>query len=384
MGFVPTWSIIVGLLPTGSAYGVRTIDMWRNRTRKQPTLRVLTNLRNLVGHKVEGSDLRIEHSSASRGKFRSGIDLFFRSYQYDAVALYQPGRELISLSLLRTFASRFRKPMLVVVDIVFTKPNPTPLGKIKKWTKHVMWRQVDLFLNHFRDVSALKTYYGIPASRCRYIPFKVNSWEKVAGLKSQEGDYIFTGGKSRRDFHSFCQAMRSLPYKGIILTRGVKENAYHGTSFDESFVPGNVQLVHDDGSPGSWIRHIAESQFTVFCIAPDPISASGVGAYLLAMALRKCVIITDCPATRDILQDGKEAVIVPMQDPAALAEAIVRVSEDSGFRSRVAEAGYCYAASLGGEASLLHSIAKATVDALIRRRTRVGAGHVPQHPDVVR
>ena len=358
--------------------------MWRNRTRSQHTLRVLTNLRNLVGHKIGDVDLRIEHFPITRSRLRSGIHLFLKSYKYDAVVLYQPGKELISLSLLRTFASRIRKPMLVAVDIVFTRPDPTLSGRINTWIKRLVWQRVDLLLNHFKDVSALKTYYGIPAFKCRYIPFKVNSWEKVAVLETREGDYIFTGGKSRRDFHSFCQAMKSLPYRGIILTRYEKENAYHGTFFDELSVPDNVQIIHDDGSSDSWIRHIAESKFVVFCVDPDPVSASGVGAYLLAMALRKCVIITDCPATRDILKDGEEAVIVPMQDPAALARAIVSVSEDSAFRNRVAEAGYLYATSLGGEASLLHSIAKGTLEALILRRTRQGLGHAPQPPDVVR
>jgi len=354
--------------------------MWRNRTRSRRTLRALTNLRNLVGLKIGNVDLRIEHFPITRSRLKSGIHLFLKSYKYDAVVLYQPGMELLVLSLLRTFASRIRKPMLVVVDIVFTKPDSTLVDKIKKWAKHLMWMQVDLFLNHFKDVSALKTYYGIPASKCRYIPFKVNSWEKISRLEPQEGDYIFTGGRSRRDFYSFCQAMRSLPYKGIILTRGAKENAYHGTSFDESSVPDNVQLIHDDGSADSWIRYIAESKFVVLCVTRDPVSASSVGAYLLTMALRKCVIITDCPATRGILEDGEEAVIVPMQDPAALARAIVRVSEDSAFRNRVAETGHLYATSLGGEANLLQSIAKGTLDALILRRTRQGLGHAPPTP----
>jgi glycosyltransferase involved in cell wall biosynthesis len=347
------------------------MDMWRNRTRDQSKLRVLTNLRNLVGRKVENVDLRIDHFPTTRIGLGSSVRLFFKSQKYDAVVLYQPWRELIALSLLRTFAWPIRKPMLVAIDVVFTRPNQTLPGQIKRWVKSLIWRQVDLFLLHARDVSALKTYFGIPETKVRYIPFKVNSWEKIASLETHEGDYIFTGGKSRRDFRTFCQAMKLLPYKGIILTRYQEENVYHGTSFDESSVPDNIQLIHDDGSPGSWIRHIAESKFVVFCITPDSISASGVGAYLLAMALRKCVIITDCPATRDILQDGREAVIVPMQDPAALAKAIVRVSEDSDFRNRVAESGYLYAASLGGEAGLLQSIANASVDALIQRRARV-------------
>jgi glycosyltransferase involved in cell wall biosynthesis len=62
---------------------------------------------------------------------------------------------------------------------------------------------------------------------------------------------------------------------------------------------------------------------------------------LVAMALRKCVIITEGHATRGIIND--EALVVPPSDPAALAQAIRRGWEDDVLRQRVADNGRRYA-----------------------------------------
>jgi glycosyltransferase involved in cell wall biosynthesis len=92
------------------------------------------------------------------------------------------------------------------------------------------------------------------------------------------------------------------------------------------------------------------------------------------MALRKCVIISDCPATRGILVPDETAILVPMRDPQALAQAIRKAWNDDGYRRRVAEGGYRYALNLGGEATLMGNVARAVVDLVSRGRRVVGSG----------
>src|SRR5262249_30868957 len=96
----------------------------------------------------------------------------------------------------------------------------------------------------------------------------------------------------------------------------------------------------------------------------ETISPSGVGAYLLAMALKKCVIISDCPSTWGILHDGETAVLVPMRDVEALRFAIRKAWEREPFRRRIAEGGYRYACGLGDAATLVRNIAVAVADFL--------------------
>ena len=82
------------------------------------------------------------------------------------------------------------------------------------------------------------------------------------------------------------------------------------------------------------------------------------------MALKKCVIISNCPAVDGILENDKHAIIVPPGDVDALKNAITRAWTDDEYRNRIAENGYQYAMSLGGTDQLRHNIAKATVEYL--------------------
>jgi glycosyltransferase involved in cell wall biosynthesis len=87
------------------------------------------------------------------------------------------------------------------------------------------------------------------------------------------------------------------------------------------------------------------------------LKASGISTYLVAMALGKCVIMTDSPATQGLIDDG-HAVVVPPCDPAALRDAIARVASDAAFRERTAAAGKAYASALGDESRLAADIAR--------------------------
>ncbi|HEX8362139.1 MAG TPA: glycosyltransferase, partial [Longimicrobium sp.] len=93
----------------------------------------------------------------------------------------------------------------------------------------------------------------------------------------------------------------------------------------------------------------------VLPIQPGRLSPSGIGTYLVAMALGKCVVITESAATRGILDD-RHAVLVPPADAEALRAAVARVAEDRELRERTARGGREYALSLGGDERLERDI----------------------------
>jgi len=90
------------------------------------------------------------------------------------------------------------------------------------------------------------------------------------------------------------------------------------------------------------------------------------------MALGKCVIISDSPATRGILKDGEQAVVVPPADPALLRAAVVKASEDADHRARIAQAGREYALSLRDEDRLADDIVHEVTRAIGRERRQPG------------
>jgi len=72
-----------------------------------------------------------------------------------------------------------------------------------------------------------------------------------------------------------------------------------------------------------------------------PSEAEGFGLVLIeAMAAGVPVVATEAPGIRDVVQDGETGLLVPVGAPAALAEAIRRVLEDSALRERLIQAAF--------------------------------------------
>jgi glycosyltransferase involved in cell wall biosynthesis len=303
---------------------------------------------------------------------RDAVRTHIQSLAANAVVIDQEPATLLMLCALRTLLP-LPYPPLVSLDLVLSRPDTDWMGRVKGLAKRWLLRQVSRYLVHMKDTRAWRSSYGIAAPRTRYVPFKVNGLADVLSRQVHEHPYVFTGGKSRRDYQTFCQAMALTGYPALIVTPLGGESAAHGTRLGELRRPPNVALVHDDGSHESWVRQLAGAKVVVFCIAPQTISPSGVSAYLLAMALRKCVIISDCPATRGILVPDETAILVPMQDPAAVAEAVRKAWCDDAYRRRIAEGGYRYALSLGGEDVLVGNVAREVI-ALLGKRGSANRG----------
>jgi glycosyltransferase involved in cell wall biosynthesis len=60
------------------------------------------------------------------------------------------------------------------------------------------------------------------------------------------------------------------------------------------------------------------------------------GALATGLSLGKAILATDLPAFRDLLTDGKDAVLVPPGDSNALAEAILDLYQRPDFRKHLA------------------------------------------------
>lgn len=135
----------------------------------------------------------------------------------------------------------------------------------------------------------------------------------------------------------------------------------HGTDLAalSADLPPNVEIKHDDGTYESWLAFMARSRMVVLPITRASIYAHGAGTYLVAMALKKCVIVSENEGSHGILDDG-QAVLVPVGDSDALRRAIVRVWKDDAYRDKVAEAGYKYALTMGDEESLQQRILEAS------------------------
>lgn len=317
------------------------------------TLRILSNLPTLDAYPVAGLSVRHTCIGEHAGVW-TAFSLFVRSFRNDVILLDGNEPCLWLLCLLR-WLWPFGGCRLVCVDIMFVKPI-TMKQRLASTLMRILLKRVDRFIHYFKDLEGYERYFGIGPARSSFVPFKVNSWEQVpaADELSSDGDCVFTGGRSLRDIDTFLAAMRRVPYAGVLLYHDLPRMAENGTPLSLADLPANVRGIEDDGSAGSWLEQMRRAKVVVLTTLPSSIRAIGVTSYLMAMALKKCVIITDGPATRGVLSD--EAILVPAGDPAALAAAIERVWHDPLLREETAARGRAYAEQLGGTERLFRDI----------------------------
>jgi glycosyltransferase involved in cell wall biosynthesis len=251
-----------------------------------------------------------------------------------------------------------RKP-LVAVDMVLTRPEGA-LAWAAALRKRLLLSRVDHFINYFKRSDGYRKYYGITPERSSFVHFKPNIRYRYRPWEDREGEYVLCFGKSRRDYDTFFRAAARIPFPCAIPRPNIEALRKHGSRFTYSLqqLPSNVRLLEDDGSERSMIRALEGAKVVALPILKKNLVA-GIGVYLNAMYLRKCVIITEGSGASDVLAD--EALFVPPEDPIALAAAIRRCWEDDVLRTTIARRGHTHACSLGGEPELLQRILEATV-----------------------
>ena len=326
---------------------------------------VFSNLSGLQHPRISRLDIVPSGGGLSRA-LRSAVRTAWRARNADAVLLNCAVTDALVLSgMLRLLRARCA---VVVSDPVMNVPYGKAAG-LRAMLKRWLFQRVDLFLVHQVDLAEYSRLYGITAERSRYVPFKVNLLDIISRLDREEGDYIFSCGVTNRDWATLGAATRDLPYRVLVSMQDLEHLQRMGAVAvpprREDFGT-NATFVENGADPREWLTLAARSRCVVLPVTADAINPSGVSTYLSLMALGKCVILSDGPASRGILVD--EAVIVSPADPRALRAQIERVWNDDLHRRATAALGEAYARSLGGSERLLKDLASHVVDLLERRQ----------------
>lgn len=320
-------------------------------------IRVISNLRRLDGVQA-GSYQAVSQYAGDKETFWDGLCLFFRAQGKDILVLTGGTWRVVGFCLMKALWP-FGGCKIVAVDFILSRPTGWK-QVIVAWMKAVLLRKVDRFILHFKDTSEYERIYGIPPSKCVFIPFKVNYWEKIVSdsqLPVTE-EYVFTAGRSYRDYPTFVEAMRRVDYPGLLLYEDAALLKRSATDVDLSNLPANLAAAKNEGEQ-SWVEFIRRAKIVVVPLLPSTMYAPGLSLYLMAMAMGKCVILTEGLATRGMLRD--EAIIVDSKDPEALAAAIASAWNDDELRHTTAQAGRRYAERCEGESRLLADIVRVCV-----------------------
>ena len=248
-----------------------------------------------------------------------------------------------------------RSPALVSVDFVLRRSSGVK-SRLLLPLRRLLLRRFQHHIHYFRDTSKFGEVYAIAADRFSHVPFKANLHFEPQPPADGSGEYILCFGRSLRDFDTFFDAVETLPYPAAIPEPNFKALNANGARFTRklSALPRNVRLLPDTYTQDATKQILLAAKIVVLTTLRSNLVCAGIGTCLNAMAAGKCVIGTQGPGMSDLFQD--EALIVPPDDPKALAAMIRRAWEDDDLRRRTALAGQKYAISQGGEPELYQRI----------------------------
>jgi glycosyltransferase involved in cell wall biosynthesis len=177
-----------------------------------------------------------------------------------------------------------------------------------------------------RQLELYPLEFGIPVEKLVFLFSHTTLYKE--SYSSSQGDYVFLGGDSNRDYRTLVEAVRDAPCRVVIVT--------HETEALKKLNPGsNVKLVNGL-SLSEFNRMIARSLAVVVALKPGKIETGGRSVYGNAMALGKPVVVADCDA-RDYIHNGFDGLVVPPGDVAMLRNALGRVLRDSALRESLGE-----------------------------------------------
>lgn len=317
-------------------------------------IRVLTNLRKLDASRVPDCPAEVVPYAGTPRGLRQVLAVYRQLGEFDYALINCSPHDLLLFCLLK-WLRPFARCRIVSQDTVLPIPLRASFSQqLRWWAKIVLFKQVDLFIEYFRDTRGYEIWYRIERRKFRYVPFKINRYEKVLATPTTDEGFLFCGGNTRRDFATLIEAVRDTPYRVRIVTMRNDTIQGHGSYLDESHLPPNVEVVRHDGGD-SFVDYIAAARLVVLPIRRENISASGIGVYLAAMALGKCVIISSGPAVDGVIPPGS-AIVVPPEDAVALRAAIATAFADAELRQSVGARARSYALGLEGEERLADSV----------------------------
>ena len=236
--------------------------------------------------------------------------------RYDAVVLNgAEGWWRGYLDLLAAAIARRRGGVAVVIADCSWKRGSNPLDRAvgRLGVKLLDSPGVRYCVRSTEELELLPTIWGMERSRVVLTPYgHTLSEEEQAATPSHDGG-IFAGGNALRDYETLLAAVRGLQTPVTIATSlELGEEAERAP---------NVQLV--PVHPHSrFIGLMRDAQVVVVPFRAGLRRASGLDTYLSAMGLGNLVIVSECPGTRDYIEDGRTGLIVPAGDPAALRAAL--------------------------------------------------------------
>ena len=309
---------------------------------------ITTNIGGLERISPSGWTIRSYSESQIPNRWLRNLRLYWSALRSHHLVIHFDFQDVAFFAVLFTLVPGARC-QLTTLDLFV---GHTPRRSL--WFARWCLRRVDRLLVYFRDPSPFERLFKVPAAKFHYVPFKINGFQHIRTMVPTEEGYVFCGGRSHRDFQTLFASVKDLPYPVKVVTCEESDMNPHGSTMRGLNVPQNVEIIRRDSDQSLFLDCMARATLVVIPLLRNTPTQAGIGVYVQAMALGKCVIITSGVGVSDVLSD--EVVMVQPGDPTELRNVIIRLWNDDQLRRQYAERARRYAMPLGGEDELYRSV----------------------------
>jgi glycosyltransferase involved in cell wall biosynthesis len=175
--------------------------------------------------------------------------------------------------------------------------------QMRATSRIVVWsrRQVDMYSRVFR----------LKREKFVFLPYHTTFANTT--FPPTEGNYIFAGGDTGRDYASLLEAVRDFPRRVIIAA--LRRDHFQGVK-----VPDNVEIL--TARPEQFMELLAGAWVVVVPLKGGLLHSGGQQTYLNAMALGKPVVVADDCGAEDYITHGQTGMLLKPGDPAGLRSAL--------------------------------------------------------------
>lgn len=275
-----------------------------------------------------------------------GRQVFPRQKDYDLIIAWEANTAL-PLALMRSLSAgawrsaggryekirNLRPPLLVLNFVLKGRPALDLLPLIR-----VAMRSIDqITCLSQREIDEYARLLNFPLERCRKLqgPFRDHFENSSEGNKQEQG-HIFSAGRSHRDYRTLVEAKKMLGELApgwanvplVINARRFNVKNLRSTADIQinPFLPFELYLAS-----------LSAARFAVAPLLPAR-HASGETFMIQAMTARKAVIASETFSTAEMIEPGRNGLLVPPQEPQALAQAMLVLLEHPEYARRLGEA----------------------------------------------
>jgi glycosyltransferase involved in cell wall biosynthesis len=326
-----------------------------DRSRFAPFLVIFDDRNDYPGEipsDVETASLHSLDKRGIRGHLRliRAISLLMKRQKPDVICSFMEYAN--HLSSLAKRISRCRAPLFFTQHNMMSfsyRPGRLRSARlIRSILKHLLYPPVEGIICVSEGVREdMITNWAAPREKTRviYNPFDVNkiqrlSQEPVADIGQREGENIVIScGRltEQKNYHlllrAFSIVVKELPSARLLI---LGEGELKGILQDYAEQLGIAERVIFEGFQHNPYKYIAKAALLVLSS-----SWEGFGNVLVeAMACGTAVISTRCPSgPEEIIADGVNGLLVPVQDENALAQSTIRVLKDIKLRMSLIAGG---------------------------------------------